>query len=64
MNIETHSDSEELRKLDKKLKDWDSYIHALHFVYWEVLQASTGFSLFELIYGVRGLSLSVIFKSI
>lgn len=37
-------------------KDWDKVIPYLLFAYREVSQASTGFSLFELLYGraVRG----------
>ena len=37
-------------------KDWDRLIPNLLFAYWEVPQASTGFSPFELLYGqkVRG----------
>ena len=40
----------------EKPSDWDRYIHALHFSYREVAQASLGFSPFELVYGrsVRG----------
>ena len=40
----------------EKPSDWDRYIHALHFSYREVAQASLGFSPFGLVYGrsVRG----------
>ena len=46
-----------LRKLcAERPKDWDRYLPAVLFAYREVPQASTGFSLFELLYGrtVRG----------
>ena len=48
-----------LKQMLKKMcyerpKDWDKYINSLLFAYREVPQESTGFSSFELLYGVRG----------
>ena len=41
-----------LKKMcQEKPKDWDRYLSAVLFAYREVLQASTGFSPFELLYG-------------
>ena len=40
-----------LRKTAIKGKDWDKLLRYLLFSYREVPQASTGFSLFELLYG-------------
>lgn len=44
------------RMCTERPRDWDRYLPALLFAYWEVPQASTGFAPFELLYGraVRG----------